>query len=155
MKAGQCGSSWKDKTSARKPNLVRSRWPVCALGVLVLLAAGCATDRGGLDKRLLAAKPPDPGNAPAADSYVVAFPDVVEVHVMGRPDVSGQFAVGLDGRIELGGNHRDLAQILAAERRSRVVAWQGTQGTPPGGARRAASRACNTWMSRRRAICRP
>ena len=97
--------------------------PLCAFCWLCL-TAGCATDRAGFDKHFLAGTPPDHQDLQVAESYLVAFPDVLDIQVMGRPDVSGQCAVGLDGRIELGLQQRLRVEGQTIPQIGRLVANQ-------------------------------
>jgi protein involved in polysaccharide export with SLBB domain len=76
-------------------------WPFRQLvqhGCLWLaIVAGCAAERPRLARQL-------PPAAPAAVRipYHVHSPDVLELRLTGRPDLSGKCGVGADGRIDLG-----------------------------------------------------
>lgn len=72
------------------------------LTLWLVLSAGCASAGPHLDRDLQANKPrmePDPQ---VAACYAVGFPDVLEIRVAGRPELSGLKDVGADGRIDLG-----------------------------------------------------
>lgn len=90
MKVGQSWSSWKGRLGRG------------GLGLLLGLAAGCGGSRSHVDQALLA----NPGQVArsegVADRYVVHWPDVLEVAVAGRPELTGRRAVELDGQIDLG-----------------------------------------------------
>jgi protein involved in polysaccharide export with SLBB domain len=102
-----------------KPGKVGSTW----LSLLVLAAAGCAGDRGSIDKSLLAERQAEP-NPEVRAQYVVGCPDVLELRLPQRPELSGTYAVNADGRIDLGDYGRlrvagkpvrEVARLLAAE----------------------------------------
>jgi len=87
MRAGQGRSSW------------RWRW---LLGAVFGLLAGCAASRSRLEDALRAGYVPAGPEPGVAGRYVVRCPDVLQVHVEGRPDWDGPCPVGADGRIGLG-----------------------------------------------------
>jgi polysaccharide export outer membrane protein len=66
------------------------------------LVAGCAVDHAGLERALLAARPPAAHNAEPTTHYLVHCPDLLEVTVEGREESSGPRRVEADGRIALG-----------------------------------------------------
>jgi len=73
--------------------------------VAITFSGGCAVTKGKVEKNLMNGKNFDSGNPGVADRYVVACPDVLEIEVEGRPDLSGAFAIGPDGRIHLDEEH--------------------------------------------------
>jgi protein involved in polysaccharide export with SLBB domain len=81
-------------------------------GLFLCLLAGCCLGRPHLDEALLA----DPGREErtrgVAERYLVACPDVLDVVVPGRPDLSGRHTVQADGRIALGPLGRVRAEGL-------------------------------------------
>jgi hypothetical protein len=81
-------------TFARKAAGFRRRclWASCCL----LLLAGCATQRPTVHQALKLDM-----SASVSDGYTVRCPDVLEVRVAGRPDLSGERAIGADGRIQV------------------------------------------------------
>ena len=98
----------------------------CALLALLVCAAlaGCTTDRAGVKQNLRADPLANRRPTDAAANYVVAFPDVLEVRIPNRPELSGRFAVGLNGRLPMGdyGDLRvdgrtlpEIARLLAEE----------------------------------------
>src|SRR5256885_1327108 len=89
MKTGERWSSWKARTA-------------CLLLALptLLHAPGCANNREAIEKNLLA-QPPDQGKDAVLEKYRVGCPDVIELVVGQRPEFSGRYEIGADGRIEL------------------------------------------------------
>jgi protein involved in polysaccharide export with SLBB domain len=97
MQAGQCGSLWACR-KACEPSHNRALLAACAL--LFALSTGCATNRENIGKRLQAAGAPDPLQLTA--TYLVYFPDVLEIRVGSWPDLFGPCPVSVDGKIDLG-----------------------------------------------------
>jgi protein involved in polysaccharide export with SLBB domain len=87
MKPGEAWSSW---------------WRRWGLGIGLVLLAGCAAGRSHVDRALMADHGKAVRNQGVADLYTVACPDVLEVTVAGRPELSGRCAIGPDGRIGCG-----------------------------------------------------
>jgi protein involved in polysaccharide export with SLBB domain len=97
----------------------------CVVALLVCAAlAGCATDRGSVEKNLMSNRESTRRGAGVAETYQVGCPDVLEVRVPLRTELSGQYAVGPTGRIELGdyGTVRvegrtlaEIARLIASE----------------------------------------
>jgi protein involved in polysaccharide export with SLBB domain len=108
MEAGENkGKGKKEKeqevsgTSAETPRRIFRRF-FFFLFPFAFLLAGCATGQSQVDRALMA----DPGS-PArgenvANSYAVGCPDVLEIVVAGRPDLTGLREIGPDGRVALG-----------------------------------------------------
>src|SRR5262245_40918530 len=71
--------------------------PLCAL----LLLVGCASNSGHLSRQLMAGKSMAQHNPDAGGSYLVGFPDVLEIQVNGHPEISRSCVIGPDGRIDL------------------------------------------------------
>ncbi len=103
-----------------KPGEGRSTWKAW---LVALLLTGCATNRASVEKHLMADRA-GARNDGVSEQYVVGCPDVLEVQIPQRPELSGQFAVQVDGRIDLGDYGRprvegqpltDIARLLAAE----------------------------------------
>jgi len=76
-----------------------SRWWLALLAPGLLLASGCASAR--LERALLADRNPAAHGHDLVALYTVHCPDVLELHVAGRPHWSGQQTVGPDGCISL------------------------------------------------------
>src|SRR5262249_14387724 len=79
--------------------------------------------RSHVERSLMADRGTTTRNEGVAEHYTVGCPDVLEVRVSNRPDLSGRQTVGPDGRIELaalgrqrGEGHTppEIAQLLAA-----------------------------------------
>ena len=107
MKAGK-GWSTGQSPGARQRRSARARLcasapprsralALCAL----LLLAGCASNSGHLGKQLMADKSIANHNPGVGDSYLVGFPDVLEIQVNGHPEISRSCVIGPDGRIDL------------------------------------------------------
>jgi protein involved in polysaccharide export with SLBB domain len=122
MKPGKGWSLWKAAATARHPSGVCAVAPVCAVALLTLLGAGCASDHNKVEKQLLADKLN--GKMEALDNYRVAFPDELEIRALGRPEASGQFGVGLDGRIDLGAHQKIRAEGRTVADITKLVAGQ-------------------------------
>jgi protein involved in polysaccharide export with SLBB domain len=76
------------------------RFTILCLGLC--LVAGCALAQPHLDQALMATAGGDLRNEGVDECYVVHCPDVVEIRVAGRRDLSGRRTVAPDGRIDLG-----------------------------------------------------
>src|SRR5260370_22636445 len=98
MNPGEGRSSWRQ-------HAVRRRAPRkgCLTALLLCAAlAGCATDRGSVEKNLMSDRESTRRGAGVAETYQVGCPDVLEVRVPLRSQLSGQYAVGPTRRIHLG-----------------------------------------------------
>jgi len=93
-------------------------WP----GLLLSLLAGCATAQPHIEQALKADSRPTGTSAGAVESYHARCPDVLEVTVDGRPDLSGRKEIGPDGRIDLGSPGRARVEGLSAPDIARRVA---------------------------------
>ncbi len=71
------------------------------LGPVLLCAAGCAKDRVAVGRNLLAVHP-DQRHAGVLERYTLRYPDVLEVIIENHPTLSKSYAIGTDGRIDLG-----------------------------------------------------
>jgi polysaccharide biosynthesis/export protein len=89
----------------------------CCAGVL-LLSAGCLSARPRIEAALQ--QPPDTRSC--AQEYRLACPDLLRVEVRDRPDWSGEFPVGADGRVDLGPLGRHRVEGLTAAEAARQVA---------------------------------
>ncbi len=108
-------------------------WIHGGFGLWLGLVVGCAGERPALDRTLRASRnAPSPTSTrdtvPAPDDvrrqYVVRCPDVLDVRVEGRPDLTGRRTIGPDGRIDLGTGTSlrvegrpvaEVARLVAAE----------------------------------------
>jgi polysaccharide biosynthesis/export protein len=68
--------------------------------IVLVLLAGCATQRGEVDKQLMAEK--SRRHQGVTESYTVACPDVLDLSVAGRPELCDRLAIEPSGRIDLG-----------------------------------------------------
>jgi polysaccharide export outer membrane protein len=91
---------------------------------MLAMLAGCALERGRVEKNLMADKNSPIRSEGVADHYLAGCPDVLDIRVAAHPEISGKFIIGPDGRIELGqyGNPRvegrapeDIERLLAEE----------------------------------------
>jgi protein involved in polysaccharide export with SLBB domain len=73
-------------------------------GILVFLSflSGCAGAQSHVDRALMAETGASARNQGVAQRYKIGCPDVLDVAVSGRPDLSRRVAVGPDGRIGFG-----------------------------------------------------
>src|SRR5262245_38961464 len=69
-------------------------------------------------------KPPDPPAAPVpvAADYPVCFPDVLELEIAGRPDLTSVRLVYPDGRLDLGPGKEVFAEGCTAGELTRRIA---------------------------------
>src|SRR5947209_4085314 len=81
-------------------------------GVLAALAVGLAL--GGCAAPRPYATPPLVAHAPGSP-YIVACPDVLDLIVGPRPNVSGRVEIGPDGAISLGASDRLRVDGLSAD----------------------------------------
>jgi protein involved in polysaccharide export with SLBB domain len=79
------------------------------VGVCLALGGGCASGHGRLERALLADGNPAAHTRDLDAHYRLRCPDVLEVRIDGRPDLSGPRAVGPDGRIRL--DSRDAIRV--------------------------------------------
>ena len=113
MELGQRASSAR---TGRGP-LVRG-WP----GLFLCLLTGCALGQPHLDRVLLADKGTGARNEGVAECYTVHCPDVLEIQIPGRPDLTGPHPVGPDGRIDLGSEVRLRVEGRTVPEVGRLVA---------------------------------
>src|SRR4051812_15357236 len=71
-------------------------------GLLLGFVVGCAPQRPYLDQALLAGRSTPAQQQSIVGDYVLGCPDVLEVVVENRHDLSGRVTIGADGCIELG-----------------------------------------------------
>src|SRR5437660_9652954 len=80
----------------------RGLWRAWGPGLVLGLLAGCAAGGPPLDRALLADGGMGPRCRQAGEAYRIGCPDVLEVTVGQRPELSGRRRVGPDGRIDAG-----------------------------------------------------
>jgi polysaccharide biosynthesis/export protein len=115
MKTGESGATWvRCRRAARRGGLL----------LLCAVCVGCAAGRASVEKKLMADRQGERRGEGVSEHYLVTCPDVIEVQIALRPELSGQYPVGPDGRIDLGeyGKLRvegrplaEVARLLAAE----------------------------------------
>src|SRR6266478_4777971 len=79
------------------PGISRLTW-----GLMVSLLVGCASGPPRFDQALLADQGAAVRNQGVIQAYHVFCPDVLEIRIAGRPDLSGWRAIDAEGRIDLG-----------------------------------------------------
>jgi protein involved in polysaccharide export with SLBB domain len=77
-------------------------WLLISLGAALPFVSGCADAHSHVDRALMAERGTSARNEGVAERYQVECPDVLDIQVAGRPDLSGHFTVDLDGRISYG-----------------------------------------------------
>jgi protein involved in polysaccharide export with SLBB domain len=103
------------------------------LAVVLCLLAGCAGTRPHVDQAMKAEAGGPARNEGVAERYVVRCPDVLDVTVAGRPDLTARAVVAADGRVDLGslGDPRVEGQTTREIARTLAV----TAGMPAGSVR--------------------
>jgi protein involved in polysaccharide export with SLBB domain len=89
-----------------------------------LIIAGCATNHDHVDRNLMADKGTSGRNEGTVDHYLVGCPDVLEVTIPNRPELSGRFTIGPDGRIEMERLGRPRVEGHTAPQIARLLADQ-------------------------------
>ena len=105
MKSAEGGRFWEPDRSRQDRDTGGFRlFTLLPLMLLCLTEFGCLgpTKRGDVERHLMSAKSPEVRHQEVVDSYLPACPDVVHVDVAGRPQLSGDYAIGPSGMIELG-----------------------------------------------------
>jgi protein involved in polysaccharide export with SLBB domain len=82
--------------------LAPARAALLSCALCLLAAAGCASSKPNVDRSLMAEGGGARRNEGVHERYLVHCPDVLDITVAGRADLSGQYAVGPDGRLNLG-----------------------------------------------------
>ena len=99
-------------------------WLVLALPVLWLGGAGCAKDRASVEKNLMADRNSAERSTGVQEHYRTNCPDVIELQVEPRPEFSGRYPIGPDGKIDLkdygklrieGHTLAEIARLMAQE----------------------------------------
>ena len=99
-----------------------------AAALLLLLPAACA-NRPYLDRALMTERGGPGRSEGVVEAYRPGCPDVLDLTVAGRPDLTGPRTLGPDGRIDLGALGRVRVEGLPVEEIAARVAEQG--GLPP------------------------
>jgi protein involved in polysaccharide export with SLBB domain len=104
----------------------------CRLGLALCLLTGCASPRPHVDQALKADAGGPVRNEGVAEQYRVRCPDVLELVVAGRPDLTGRTAITADGRLDQEGLGRPRVEGQTASEVARGVA--AAAGVPPAAA---------------------
>jgi protein involved in polysaccharide export with SLBB domain len=115
-----------------QPGEARSFRPLrrsLGLGLLLWLLAGCAWNRPELDRAFKEDAGRTARQATVAEAYTLYCPDVLEVTVDTRPDLSGRRTIGPDGRLDLGAVGRVRVEGQTVSEAAQSVAQQA--GVPP------------------------
>ncbi len=97
-------------------------------GLLLLLPTACAS-RPYIDRAVMAERGTAARNEGVAQAYLPGCPDMLEFAVPGRPDLTGQRAIGPDGRVECGPLGRVRVEGLTGDEIAARVAELA--GLPP------------------------
>jgi protein involved in polysaccharide export with SLBB domain len=68
---------------------------------MLLVLSGCTAGGTKIDQKIMAEKASATSTVSPIESYLVGFPDVLEIDTAGHPELSGRCSVGTDGRIDL------------------------------------------------------
>ncbi len=131
-----------------------ARAPLCVGLLCACLASGCLVNRAQVEKNLMTDRDSPARKQGVLEKYRVACPDVLGLRIEGRYALAGKYAIGPDGRLDLGamgkprveghtlpelahiishhlGTHPALVQVQVAEFKSQqlllfgeVVGWQ-------------------------------
>jgi protein involved in polysaccharide export with SLBB domain len=82
--------------------LARLIWQVGLAGLLLAATSGCATLNRPRIQQSLKHAPAPASEAAAQAAYTIACPDVLRLVLPARPELDGLYAVGPDGRLDLG-----------------------------------------------------
>ncbi len=99
-------------------------------GLLMIVAAGCASHHSQLEQALLADRDPAAHSADAARLYHVRCPDLLEVQLAGPGANTRRCRVSADGRIDLGAAGQLRVDGLTPPEMARAIAEH--LGLPPG-----------------------
>jgi protein involved in polysaccharide export with SLBB domain len=97
MKRG--GQSKMGEAAVSAPR--RRRGLTSCLGLLLALFTGCLSDRASIEKQLLAELPSVEEKDAVAQAYRVYCPDVIDIHVINRPELHWTAAVDVDGSLSV------------------------------------------------------
>lgn len=79
----------------------RSTWRAGLFAPLLAVCAGCLSNRGQIERALIAYRPPAAHLSQIASMYHARCPDLLQVEVAGLPRYSGSRRIRPDGRIDL------------------------------------------------------
>lgn len=106
----------------------RRRWKrlgiLCTFSIFVFQAAGCTSQRPWID-RAIQAQPTNPATLNStAREYLVCCPDVLEIQVSGRPELSGKQELAGDGKVKAPNGERVRVEGLSTGEAARRLAWE-------------------------------
>src|SRR5947208_15921088 len=90
-----CGAA--PQRGQERPSGEAMKAGLCLAALLCGLPTGCGLVQSQLDRQLLAQKAADHPADRLAEQYFVRFPDVLEVTVADRPELSGARPLRVDG----------------------------------------------------------
>lgn len=90
---------------AGESSLRTCKGPALALALVCAAFAGCTANphRANVEKNLLNQRPSSDHQREITAKYIVACPDVLQIHIEGRDELNGTHTIGPDGRITMGG----------------------------------------------------
>jgi len=121
---GAVDSGEDDVAGMRRESRLRKRDLLAGMFIGLGLLPGCMTQQPAVDRALAANRHAAGFDAETSEGYCLHCPDVVDVSIDGRPDLSGKRAVGQDGRINVFAGDRvrvegrtpaDSVRLVAAE----------------------------------------
>ena len=92
------------------------------LGLLLIQGAGCTSQRPWVDRALMAQSTPPGERTLMAAEYLVGCPDLLEIKIAGRPELSGTQEVAGDGRISATNGERIHVEGLSTSDVARRLA---------------------------------
>ena len=92
------------------------------LGLLLIQGTGCTGQRPWVDRALMAQPTPPGDRTLMAAEYLVGCPDVLEIKIAGRPELSGTQEIAGDGRISATNGERVHVEGLSTSEVARRLA---------------------------------
>lgn len=113
-----------------QPHISMLRWTGVVAALMMVSCAGCLSNphRADVEKNLFSERTTTGRRHQIAESYQVACPDVLEIHVAGRDELTRRYTVGPDGCVALGGYGAVRVEGLALSAVAEAVA--GRIGIP-------------------------
>jgi polysaccharide biosynthesis/export protein len=109
MKTGKSWSSWetrsriKNRESRRedRSSIFDPRFSILGTLCAILFLSGCVSNSGHLGKELMADRSVAQRNQGLTETYLVGFPDVLDIQVSDHPEIGRVCVIGPDGRIDV------------------------------------------------------
>jgi protein involved in polysaccharide export with SLBB domain len=98
---------------------------VAFLGLLLIQGAGCTGQRPWVDRAIMAQPTPPAARNSTAAEYLVSCPDLLEIKINGRPELSGTQEIAGDGRISATNGERVRVEGLSTSEVARRLAAAG------------------------------